>query len=483
MNKESLTFKAGVLAAANASQKLTMLISAMILSRYLPVSAYGSYQQLIVIYGTLLVVVAFGLPQSINYFLPRSESPGEKKAYVVQTYFLLLGLSVIFTSILFLGSKFISNHFNNEELSELLKLFAFFVFFLIPIQFVDQLLVVLNKTKKLAVYRISFACLRLLAIIVPVSMKASLKTIVGFLVGFSLIQFAVTTFILFKPFMKIKFSWRRTFLGQQLRYSTYIGMSSFVGVLNRESDKIIVSLFFIPASFAVYANGARELPFIGIITGSVIAILVPEFVKLYQEKKVQELLTLWHLSIGKVAVVLFPIAAFLFLFAREFMVTLFSLKYLASTKVFMIYLLLVPLRVTTYGAILMSVGKTQIIFKSAAYALLLNILLNIMFIKVFGPIGPAIATVLVTYVLTTYLLCRIKQELRVPFGSVMPWRKLAKLMTICVLPLAFIVPVKLSSLSFYSKLFTAGIVYFSIYALIIIKLKEFPISDQNARAT
>ncbi|MCK4597929.1 oligosaccharide flippase family protein [bacterium] len=459
-----------------------MLISAVILSRYLSVSNYGSYQQLIVIYGTLLTIVSFGLPQSINYFLPRSESPGEKKAYVFQTYFLLLGLSLMFVSALFLSSKFISKQFNNEELSGLLKLFAWFVFFLIPIQFVDQLLVVLDKTKKLAVYRLSFACLRLLSIVVPVLMKANLKTIISFLVGFSVIQFVVTTFILFKPFVNIKYSWQRGSLVKQLRYSTYIGMSSFVGVLTRESDKIIVSLFFLPASFAVYANGAREIPFIGIITGSVIAILVPEFVKLYKEKKVQDLLELWHLSIVKVAVVLFPIAAFLFLFAREFMVTLFSPKYLASTKVFRIYLLLVPLRVTTYGAILMSIGKTSILFRSSVYALLLNVMLNIMFIRTFGSIGPAIATVLVTYILTIYMLHNIRQAVKIRFLDIMPWRKLFKLMVICVLPLVLIVPLKVSFLSFHTKLLTAGMVYFSIYAFAVFKFKAVPIADQNATA-
>jgi O-antigen/teichoic acid export membrane protein len=458
-----------------------MLISAVILSRYLSVSTYGSYQQLLVIYGTLLTIVSFGLPQSINYFLPRSESAGEKKAYVFQTYFLLLALSFIFALVLFLSSKCISTQFNNQELYELLRIFAWFILFLIPIQFIDQLLVVLDKTKKLALYRISFACLRLLSIVVPVYMKTSLRTIVISLVAFSAVQFAVTTFIIFKLFFDITFSWQRGFLVQQLKYSFYIGMSSLVGVLTRESDKIIVSLFFLPESFAIYANGAREIPFIGIIAGSVVAILMPELVALYKQKNIGAFSKLWHLSMEKVAVVLFPIAVFLFLFAKEFMVTLFSIKYLPSMTVFRIYLLLVPLRVTTYGAILMSVGKTSIIFRSSVYALLLNICLNILFIKLLGPIGPAIATVLVTYILTLYLLSNIKKAIRTPFRRVMPWGKLLKIMFICILLLVFIAPLKLSSLTMPTKLLLAGVIYFSFYVFCAFQLHLYPATDRRAQ--
>jgi O-antigen/teichoic acid export membrane protein len=458
-----------------------MLISAVILSRYLSVSTYGSYQQLLVIYGTLLTIVSFGLPQSINYFLPRSESAGEKKAYAFQTYFLLLALSFIFALALFLSSKFISIQFNNEELYELLRIFAWFILFLIPIQFIDQLLVVLDKTKKLAIYRISFACLRLLSIVVPVFMKASLKTVVISLVVFSAVQFMVTTFIIFKLFFDITFSWQRGFLVQQLKYSFFIGMSSLVGVLTRESDKIIVSLFFLPESFAIYANGAREIPFIGIISGSVVAILMPELVTLYKQRKIQDFFKLWHLSMEKVAAVLFPIAVFLFLFAKEFMVTLFSIKYLPSTIIFRIYLLLVPLRVTTYGAILMSIGKTSIIFRSSVYALLLNICLNILFIKFFGPAGPAIATVLVTYLLTLYLLSNIKKAIKIPFRRVMPWRKLMKLMIICILLLVSIVPLKLSSLTMTAKLLLAGLFFFSFYVFAAFKLHLYPATDHRAQ--
>jgi O-antigen/teichoic acid export membrane protein len=480
IRSDRLTFKAGILASANASQRLVMLISAIILSRYLSVSAYGSYQQLLVIYGILLTVVSFGLPQSINFFLPRSESPGEKKAYVFQTYLLLLILSLIFALALFLSSKFISARFNNADLRELLKIFAWFILFLIPIQFIDQLLVVLDKTKKLAAYRISFAGLRLLSIIVPVFMKAGLKAIVISLVAFSAVQFIVTSFIIFKLFLDITLSWRRGFFVEQIKYSFYIGMSSLVGVLTRESDKIIISLFFLPESFAIYANGAREIPFIGIIAGSVIAVLMPELVTLYKQRKIEDFFALWHLSMQKVAVVLFPIAVFLFLFAKEFMVTLFSLKYLSSMKVFRIYLLLIPLRVTVYGAILMSIGRTSVLFRSSVYALLLNIFLNILFVRFFGPLGPAIATVLVTYTLTVYLLHHIKKAGGISFRGVMPWRKLSKLMVICILLIILIAPLKMLSLSMPLRFLLAGVVYFILYAFAAFKFQLFPTNGQRS---
>jgi O-antigen/teichoic acid export membrane protein len=468
--QKSLTLKVGILAFANASQKGIMLVIAMILSRYLIVEDYGTYQQLIMIYSTLITIISFGLPSSINYFLPRTELKGERKAYVIQTYILLLVLGFLFSIAFFFLSGFISKQFNNPELTGLIKIFIWFVFFLTPIQFINQLLVVLDKTKKLAVYRISMTLLRLISVVLPILLGLGLRAIIISLFCFSFVNFIISTFIIFRPFTCVRSLWRKSFIRSQLKYSSYIGLSSVMGMLIKSIDKIMISLFFIPSTFAIYANGARELPFIGILTGSVMAILVPEFVKLYKENKIKTILKLWQKSMIKVALILFPITVFLILFTEEFMTLLFSVKYSNSANIFRVYLLLVPLKIAQYGPILMSINKTKLIFRISCLALVLNIILNLFFVKIFGVIGPAIASLFSMVILILLMILEIKKELCLSNDSLFPWKELRKILLVCFVPFLILAPFKLINWILPFKFALVGLLYFLIYGILIFSI-------------
>ena len=474
---KSLTAKAGILAIATASQQVIMLILAMILSRYLSVADYGSYQQLFMIYTILVTVVSLGLPASINYFIAKADSKEEEKAYVIQTYLMLLGMALIASVLFFFLSGLVSKGFHNPELNGLIKVYIWFFFFLTPIQFINQLLVVINKTKQLAIYRNVFAALRLVSVVIPVLLKADLKIIIISLVFFSFIQFVYTTLIIFKPYTNVKMCWSKLLLKTQTAYSVYIGLASILDIITKQLDQLMISFFFLSGMFAIYANGAKELPFIGLITGSVMAVLTPTFVRLYKEKKNTEILRIWHESARKIALILFPVTAFLILFAKECMIILFSSKYAESAIIFQIYLLTTPLRIVTYGAMLMAINKTKLIFRASIFALIIDTILNLLFIQWFGIIGPAISTVLVLYFLAGYHLRNIKNGLKIKYSEVMPWKKIFKLILLSVLPLIIILPIKMLAMPMLAKFIIAGIIYSIAFIMLILGLKEVTVKE------
>jgi O-antigen/teichoic acid export membrane protein len=371
----------------------------------------------------------------------------------------------------------VSKGFHNPELNGLIKIYIWFFFFLTPIQFINQLLVVLDKTKQLAIYRNVFAGLRLVSVIIPVLLKADLTIIIVSLVFFSFIQFVYTTLIIFKPYSSVKIKWNKSFLHTQVTYSIYLGLASIIDTITRQLDQLIVSFFFISGTFAIYANGARELPFIGLITGSIMAVLTPAFVRLYKEKKNKEILRIWHESARKIALILFPITAFLILFAKELMVILFSSKYASSAIIFQIYLLTTPMRIVTYGSMLMAINKTKLIFRGSILALIIDTALNFLFIKLFGITGPAISTVLVLYFLAGYHLRNIKKGLNIKYSQVMPWKKIFKLILISILPLIIILPIKLITMPILTKFIIAGIIYSIAFLMLILSLKEVTVKE------
>ena len=73
----------------------------------------------------------------------------------------------------------------------------------------------------------------------------------------------------------------KSLLIKQFKYAIPIGITASVGILIINIDSLFISYYFDTKSFAEYVNGAMELPFIGIITGSIMAVLMPEFVRRY----------------------------------------------------------------------------------------------------------------------------------------------------------------------------------------------------------
>jgi O-antigen/teichoic acid export membrane protein len=221
----------------------------------------------------------------------------------------------------------------------------------------------------------------------------------------------------------------------QLKYAVPLGLAGMIGKISLSLDKMIVSSMCTPEQFAVYVNGAIEIPLIGILTGSVMAVLIPDLVKIYKAAQYQELMELWHRAMVKCALFIFPIMIFLFVMAPEVMRVLFSVKYEASAVPFRIYLLLLPIRITTFGAIFMAAGKNTLILYRTIVGLLLNLVLSIILIKFIGAIGAAVATVIVIYVWNIpYCLFFIGKILHTGIFRIFPYQRLANILLIAVLP-------------------------------------------------
>ena len=95
-----------------------------------------------------------------------------------------------------------------------------------------------------------------------------------------------------------------------------------------------MSFFFGAAQYAIYINGVTELPFVGVIAGSVMTVVTPEFVRLYQQNQNAEIVRLWHSATRKVALLFLPLTAMLMVFAKDTIIVLFSDRYLDSVLLF-----------------------------------------------------------------------------------------------------------------------------------------------------
>ena len=231
---------------------------------------------------------------------------------------------------------------------------------------------------------------------------------------------------------------------KQLKYSVPAGFSGTVTMLSQHVDKIIISFFMLPAAFAIYSVGARELPFISIIPYAVSSVIFPRLVVLNKEKNYVEFIKIWHGAIRKTALVLIPSAILFYILASVIIRLLYTENYIESTSIFRIYLLLIPLRITAFNSALLAIGKPKIVLKITFLALLVNIIMSIILINYLGIKGPAIATVASIYLSSIIFLITISKNLHSNLFSIFPWKLLSKIILISgisglvIFPITFI---------------------------------------------
>jgi len=468
MNK-TISEKVGIVTAGNGIKFSLSVLFGMILARLISKYDMGTYRQLFLLYSTLAPIFLIGIPTSIYYFIPRLGQE-KRKEFIFQTINLLVMSGFLFSVFTFISAGYISHYFNNPVLEPLLRIFSLYPFFAISVSYLPMLAISVGKHKVSSVTVVLTELVLNLSIIIPLLLGYDLKTAFASAVVFSSLMFLIIILYTVKTFGRWEFKLNSKSLKEQFTYSIPIGMSYIIGLLGRKVDQIVISMFYLANRFAVYSIGAVEIPVIEIFSSSINTVFLPEFSRLYTEKQNSQIISLWHKGIKKVALLAMPIFVLLFVLARHLLVLLYTNLYAESTSIFRIYLFLLPLRIATYSVILQGAGYTKPIFIGAVIFLLLNTVLNVVFIKWIGFAGPALATILCTYLLCFYYLLKDCEVLECKLGEILPWKDITRIFSVAVFSGCFVYPLSSLENPIPVIIMVSGI-YLSVYTALSYKLK------------
>lgn len=427
----SRTFKATILSSGEFLVTLTALISAAVLSRLFTKEDYAAYRQTLLAYAFVAPLLALGLPQALYYFVPRDRE--NSRSILTGNLLLLFLMGGVFTVAMWCrGNELLARRFSNPAISQLLLIYSPYALLALPVSAVGACLMSCDRVKTLAIYHVASRLLTVLCIIGLVLIWRTPQASIGATVLAELLIFFPAIVLMYRA-TKGTIWLDKNNLWDQIKYSVPLGAASTIGIISKNLDKVIVSSMCPPEEFAVYANGAIEIPLIGILTGSVTAVLMPDIVKFYKEGNKAAALEMWKRAALKCAMILLPAMCFLFVMAPEVMRVLFSAKYTESAGPFRIYLLLLPVRIVTWGAMLLAAGKSSWILSRTAIMLILNIILSIIFVKYMGFIGAALSNVAVSYFwLVPYNSFAISKLYGFPLRKILPYKQLFKIMTITI---------------------------------------------------
>lgn len=460
------------------------LIIPVVLTHYLTQGEYGSYRQLVLLFTTLQPFFLFGLPASLRYFIPRSAKKDAGTFVFQAMIFIFFSGLILFFIISLLGGP-LSILLYNNNLTEYMLLLGAHAFLLTGSSFLGVLMIVNDDINLSAAVAIVFA---IVDIIVMCGFVIIYESITGLMAGIILASFFKYCVAIgyiarnFKPGRKII---NRPKFNAQLVYAFPIGLASIVSIININVDKYFISFFLDPEIFAVYSIGAYLTPIILVVQRSVTDIIIPRMSYLHKHNKLKEIRALWHESIRKLGLILFPITAFLIIAANDVVTIFFPSSYILAASILMIYLLLLPIGVSYYGGIFMATGNTKIIFKIAVIMLVMNFIANFVFIQIFDYLGfdiifgPPAATVMVTYIMAFVYIAKIRQELNVNLKNVFPWKVLLKLTMTAVIcgSIIYLPYIYLSALAPIIRVLLMGLVFLGLYLVLINIMKLFRKDD------
>ena len=413
---------------------LVGIVSPMILSRFFSKGDYGTYKQVMYVYNTLLSVFTLGLPKAYAYFLPKYaiEYSRDIISKVTKIFFIL---GSIFSLFLLCCAGLIADAMNNPDLKLALIVFSPTPFLLLPTMGLDAIYASFQKTKYLAYYTIATRVLTIFCIVLPVLLFSGnyIYAIIGFDIA-SLITFILALYLKTLPVKHIIPKKSNLRYREIFYFALPLLYASLWGMIIASANQFFISRYYGNETFAEFSNGFMELPFVGMILGSISAVLLPVFSGMDKGDGMgEETIKVWNSALSKSAKLIFPILIFCVFFAEPIMTCMYGNEYAHSAIFFVIKNLSGLFFIIPFYPIILAIGKTK------EYA---NIHMVMAFLVVVSEYVVCITCDTAVYVAITSEVCQlIKIWLLMRVIADYAQKKITDLISIKLIGLLIIVPI------------------------------------------
>lgn len=420
----SLSLAQGVLTVSG-------LFSSMLFTRLLTKGDYATYLQTFLAYDFVTPLLTLGIPSALYYFLP-NEKRGKK--VIIEVMLLLLLMGLIYTAFMLGGgTALLAKRFSNPELNKTLPWLNIYPLYTFPVLCLSTILVVYEKVKLNAQYNVYKGLILIILTIVAIIIGHNYTYPLIVKIIFPLLIFPLSVYLSFKyatgcfEFPELSGMWKI------LKFSIPLGLASIFATLALQLSNVIVSSFCSPAEYATYAVGAKEIPLISAITGSVAVVIMSDMAKLIKAGNEVEALKLFNKGTTATSMLLMPIMVFLFVFGDSFINILFSSQYSESVIPFRIYLLYLPIRIAQYNSVYIAFGHTRAVLFRTSLHMLLTVVFCIIFVRIYGYWGAALGAILASYLWAVpYNIVKLAEAFNCKKSEVLPFLKIGKVICISV---------------------------------------------------
>jgi O-antigen/teichoic acid export membrane protein len=317
----------------------------LILVRSLSQTEFGLYKQVFLVVNTAITMLPLGFAMSAFYFLPRcGREPGRVVFNIVLFHSMIGGLAGL---ALLVYPGLLEVIFGSHELVVHAPGLALLVFLAIATS-VLEIVAVANGEVAVAARLIVVTYLaKTLLLLGAVWLVPSIEALITAAALHYVLQGALLFWYLGSRFPRFWAARDWPMLGAQMGYALPLGAAGMLSMAQFDLHSYFVARSFDAATFAIYAVGCFQLPFLQIVNESVGAVMIPTVNRLQFENQPGEIVQLVARMMRKLAALYFPLYACLLVIGREFVTVLFTERYQASWPIFAVNLTLIPLCILT----------------------------------------------------------------------------------------------------------------------------------------
>jgi O-antigen/teichoic acid export membrane protein len=160
----------------------------------------------------------------------------------------------------------------------------------------------------------------------------------------------------------------------------------------------------------------------------VAAVLRATLPALARDGDTAEIARLLRAAVRKLSLIVLPAFVFMLSFSHDFVVLVFTPKYVESVQVFRLYLLLVPLHSVVLSPVPQAFGLTRINFYISLAGVVVKAVGSFVLLRMLGYYGPAAATVAANYFCAIVYFVVILRLLRRSAATLLPWGAMAQIL-------------------------------------------------------
>ncbi|AKB86160.1 polysaccharide biosynthesis C-terminal domain-containing protein [Methanococcoides methylutens] len=395
---------------------LFLFLYTIIFAKILGAELFGLFQLGLLVAVVLATSVASFVESTASYFVAFYHDSHEKRnVHIVMNLFVSIIIAVFLALGLYLLSHFFVNQIFNVSKSNVViaeiifKYFSLYLFFYLGISNIKGVLLGLELFKCRAILiifsRFSFLLFGYIGFYYT-------RSVIGITEGIVVASFLtfILALIILKKNIKLNVMTLSMYLLPTLTNIWDFGKRSFIINIGNQihtwGDSFLIGIFLTASSVGIYSVAYTLFEAIRQIPRYFYEIIYPILTKLASTNDKQKVSFILNNIIRISCVPLCIVTFFVFIFSENIILTFYGSEYnLASTvlQILSIIFLFLPFMVLIFA--LMSINKPEINSKCMMLSTLLNIILNLLFIPIYGINGAALATLfsmIIYYILTYY---------------------------------------------------------------------------------
>lgn len=400
------------------------IVVTKLLSVHFSLEEYGTYAQALLVTTTATNISILGLTNATNYFYNRTDDVEEQKRFVSTIFLIECFVGILCALVIVCFRTPIALYFGNPSLTGVLLIVALTPIMTNMISMYQVLFVSIGEAKKIAGRNFIISVVRLGAVVFSCFVIDNIITVLLAILVMDVAQIVYFSFM----FKRDKFSIKLLnadlkLIKEILIFSIPMAIYVLSNSLSRDMDKYVVSAFADTSTLAIYTNAAKILPF-DMLTSSLITVLVPIITRYINQKSYDSARRVFrlYLRMGFMLTSIFVGGAIAV--SKYLMLFLYDVKYMVGLPVFVVYLFVDLIRFANLTTILSGSGKTKTLMVISLITLCANAVLNVCGYKLMGMIGPAIVTLVLTFLMTLALLWFGAKEIKSSIAGMFDFKEM-----------------------------------------------------------